>query len=105
MVDVARGGGSGSGGGTSLDVEDAILSRRSVRAFLARPVARETVERILDAARRAPSGTNMQPWKVRVVTGEPKRRLSEAVRSAYLSPASQPETEYLYYPTRFLRQF
>ncbi|WP_234815037.1 nitroreductase family protein, partial [Noviherbaspirillum denitrificans] len=39
--------------------------RRSVRAFLPEPVSRETVEEILAVARFAPSGTNIQPWKVR----------------------------------------
>jgi nitroreductase len=59
-------------------VLDAIASRRSVRAFLPDPVPRATTERILTAAARAPSGTNMQPWRVRVLTGAAKERLSQA---------------------------
>ena len=50
-------------------VDAAITSRRSIRAFLPTPVAREDVESILDVAARAPSGTNTQTWKVYVLTG------------------------------------
>src|SRR3546814_5727419 len=45
-------------------VEGTIVGRRSVRDFSSRPVPMALVERILLAARRAPSSTNMQPWKV-----------------------------------------
>ncbi|MCL6470166.1 MAG: nitroreductase family protein, partial [Ralstonia sp.] len=74
---------------TSTEVErvdQAITSRRSVRAFLPTPVAREDIEAILDVARRAPSGSNTQPWKVYVLTGESKARLSESVLVAYDHP-------------------
>jgi nitroreductase len=45
-------------------VDAAITSRRSIRAYLPTPVAREDIEAILEVAARAPSGTNTQPWKV-----------------------------------------
>ena len=48
-------------------VDEAITSRRSIRAFLPQPVAREVVEQILALASRAPSGTNTQPWRVYVL--------------------------------------
>jgi hypothetical protein len=51
-------------------VDWAITSRRSARTFLPTPVPREQPEAILTVASRAPSGTNLQPWKVHVVTGE-----------------------------------
>ena len=44
-------------------VDHAIATRQSVRAFLPTPVPRQTVERILQLASRAPSGTNTQPWR------------------------------------------
>ena len=44
-------------------VEDTISQRRSLRGFLDKPVDREIIERILFLAGRAPSGTNMQPWR------------------------------------------
>jgi len=45
-------------------VDTAIVTRRSLRAFLPTPVPRQLVEAILEVASRAPSGTNTQPWKV-----------------------------------------
>lgn len=88
---------------TSTEVErvdQAITSRRSVRAFLPTPVAREDIEAILDVARRAPSGSNTQPWKVYVLTGESKARLSESVLVAYDHPEVDTlhREEYPYYP-------
>jgi nitroreductase len=82
-------------------VLDAIASRRSVRAFRSDPVPREVVERILAAAARAPSGTNMQPWRVRVLTGAAKARLSKAVWDAAMNEPEPHKSEYAYYPAQF----
>lgn len=54
---------------------DALRARKSVRAFKADPVPRDMVEAILADAARAPSGTNIQPWKVHVVMGAARDRL------------------------------
>lgn len=82
-------------------VDAAITSRRSLRAFLATPVARETLQAILAVASRAPSGTNTQPWQVHVLTGAAKAALSAEIRAAYDDPAQRAtHTEpYAYYPT------
>lgn len=84
-------------------VDAAITSRRSLRAFLPTPVPRETIEQILAVAARAPSGTNTQPWKVTVLTGDAKTRLSAAIRAAYDDPAERAahREEYDYYPTEW----
>jgi nitroreductase len=84
-------------------VDDAILSRISVRSFLDRPVPREVVEDILDVARRAPSGTNTQPWKVCVLTGEARQRLSRRILEAFDDPAHDAShvAEYRYYPVQW----
>lgn len=58
-----------------MELSEAIASRRSIRAFLPTPVPRETIERILELARHCPSGSNMQPWQVHVVTGAVRERL------------------------------
>ncbi len=81
-------------------VDDAITSRRSMRAFLPTPVPRETVEAILRVASRAPSGTNTQPWQVHVLTGAALRRLSDRIGAIYEDPAelATHEQEYDYYP-------
>jgi nitroreductase len=85
-------------------VDRAITSRRSIRAFLPTPVAREDIEAILDVARRAPSGSNTQPWKVYVLTGESKARLSESVLAAYDHPEVDTlhREEYPYYPRTWI---
>ncbi|HEX8664804.1 MAG TPA: nitroreductase [Beijerinckiaceae bacterium] len=85
-------------------VEAAIAGRRSVRAFLPTPVPRALVERILDVAARAPSGTNMQPWRVRVLAGAAKERLSAALMRAE-AEGSPHEAEYRYYPQEFFEPY
>ena len=81
-------------------IDRAITSRRSIRAFLPTPIARADIEAILDVARRAPSGSNTQPWRVYVLTGESKARLSEAIADAYDHPEVDTlhREEYPYYP-------
>lgn len=88
-------------------VDDAILSRRSVRAFLDRPVPREVVEDILDVARHAPSGTNTQPWQVVVLAGEARRQLSRRILAAFDDPAQQGAhvAEYRYYPQHWVSPY
>lgn len=81
-------------------VDAAIASRRSIRAFLPTPLSREEIAAILEVARRAPSGTNTQPWKVYVLTGAARDGLCDAVTAAYLDPAenARHKEEYVYYP-------
>lgn len=81
-------------------VEEAVGQRRSVRAFKPDPVPRETVERILQIAARAPSGTNMQPWKVHVLTGAAKDGLSAAIMAAF-DGEEEHKGEWAYYPKKF----
>ena len=84
-------------------VDAAITSRRAIRAFLPTPVAKETIVEILRVATRAPSGTNTQPWKVHVLTGAAKEKLSAAIKAAYDDPAERAahREEYDYYPTEW----
>ena len=81
-------------------VDAAITSRRSIRAFLDKPVERDEIARILDVAARAPSGTNTQPWKVYVLTGAARTRLSSAIQAVNADPeqARGHTEEYAYYP-------
>lgn len=85
-------------------VAAAIAGRRSIRAFRPDPVAREDVERLLDIAARAPSGTNMQPWRGYVVTGEPMRALSAALVAEHMA-GRHGESEYRYYPEAFFEPY
>jgi nitroreductase len=55
----------------------AIRERKSIRAFLPKPVPKNVIAQILEASRWAPSGSNRQPWRVTVATGEPCRALAD----------------------------
>jgi len=92
---------------TQAAVDAAITSRRSIRAFLDRPVEQEEIARILDVAARAPSGTNTQPWKVYVLTGEARSRLSGAILAAAADPAQAGlhHEEYPYYPREWVSPY
>jgi nitroreductase len=88
-------------------VDDAIIGRRSIRKFLSRPVEREVVADILDVARRAPSGTNTQPWQVYVLTGEPLGTLSRRILEIFDDPVENErhQREYLYYPKEWFSPY
>jgi nitroreductase len=84
-------------------VDAAITTRRSLRAFLPKPVARSVIEEILAVSSRAPSGTNTQPWRVYVLTGQSQADLSEKILLAHNDPALRAShtEEYDYYPTEW----
>ena len=84
-------------------VDRAIVSRRSIRAFLPMPVPHAEIQALLEVAARAPSGTNTQPWKVYVCTGARRDRLASAIIDTYLDPARVKEhrEEYNYYPVQW----
>jgi len=86
-------------------VDQAIKSRRSVRAFLPKPIPQSEVATMLEIAARAPSGTNMQPWKVYVTTGQAKHELSEAVLKAHNDQAFRRAQVYDYYPHEFFEPY
>jgi nitroreductase len=95
----------------SLTVEEAITSRKSVRAFTKQIVPKDTITKLLNIASRAPSGTNTQPWKVYVVEGKPLEDLCTKVCDAYDSIAANPELAkeyqagYTYYPTKWFSPY
>ena len=102
MIDPAAGALPFSAGSRAASVEEAILSRRSLRAFRSDPVPRELVEEILALASRSPSGTNIQPWKVRVVAGEVRDNLCRAMTEAYaIEGEAGFKRPYNYYPVNW----
>jgi len=87
-------------------VDDAISTRQSVRAFLPTPVERATVEKLLKLAARSASGSNIQPWRVRVVAGEIKQRLTRAIFEAVARDGFEPyQREWNYYPVNWREPF
>jgi nitroreductase len=65
----------------STTVTEAVLSRRSVRAFADKPVPLEILRQVMDTARWAPSGCNFQPLEGAILTGEPLRALQDKMRA------------------------
>jgi nitroreductase len=62
-----------------LDVFEAIRKRRSIRAYTKEDVSEDEVEKLIDAARWAPSAGNIQPWEFIIIrNAETKRKLSAA---------------------------
>jgi nitroreductase len=81
-----------------MKVSEAARSRQSVRAFLDRPVSLETLREVLEAASRAPSGGNVQPWRIYALAGEPLARCKDKMRARLAADPSPDPLEYHVYP-------
>src|SRR5689334_6165736 len=102
MQDPSKGATRFAAGSVARTIEEALLSRRSIRAFKPDPVSREIVEKILAQASRAPSGTNVQPWKVYAVAGSTKDALAREMHDAFMRHGEEGWTrQYEYYPTKW----
>jgi len=80
-------------------------TRRSIRAFTDREVPQEVIRKILTTASRAPSGTNIQPWQVYVLTGNARDELCEKVCAAFDEDASAHSGEVPYYPEKWFEPY
>ena len=60
-----------------MDIREAVLARKSIRGFKPDPVPKEVLDEIIQAAVRAPSSDNSQPWEIYVLRGEPLDRIRE----------------------------
>ena len=80
-----------------LSVNEAIRSRRSVRAYKPDPVPQETITHILEVASRAPSGTNMQPWHVHIFTGDALNSLTSSVLDAFWNEPEEHQSDRQHY--------
>ena len=85
----------------SQGIYEILYRRKSIRAFRPEPVPRQIIERILTAAARAPSGTNTQPWQVRILTGAARQRLVDAVLSFRNEHPGVEKWGYDYYPKKW----
>jgi nitroreductase len=81
-----------------MDVYEAVTTRRAVRSFTDEPVPIEVIERVLTAAAWAPSGSNVQPWHIYVVTGEPLARLKKIAVERVSAGDPWDEREFVMYP-------
>lgn len=71
-------------------VAHVLRSRKAVRAFRPQPVPRELVQQILRDASTSPSGANIQPWRVYVVSGRKKDELAQALVAASRAGTGSP---------------
>lgn len=82
-----------------INVTQAMLERRSARAYLSKPVPVDTVRDIIMIARRTASSSNMQPWRLSVMAGADLDRLRGAVRQSLAANPSAEGSEYRIYAT------
>jgi nitroreductase len=81
-----------------MKVSQAIATRKTTRAFLGHPVDVDTIRRILTLAARAPSGGNLQPWRVYVLVGRAREELVRRVREKMAETPMGETPEYHIYP-------
>ena len=83
-----------------MDVSQALSQRISTRAFLDKPVSEQIIREILAEASRSPSGGNLQPWFVNVVTGEARQRVIDAVQAKIAESPFDDEHPFPVYPEK-----
>ena len=78
-----------------MDVKEAILTRRSIRAFKPNPVPREILQEIIRVAAWSPSGYNIQPWHLHIVSGQTLENLKRALlEKSKTDPEGKPEVPF-----------
>ena len=82
-----------------MNVYEAAASRRSIRAYLDKPVPGDVIRKVLTAAARAASGGNLQPWCIDVVAGAPLVDLKNIMKTRVIeAPNGDEVTDYSIYP-------
>ncbi|MEQ1888729.1 MAG: nitroreductase [Alphaproteobacteria bacterium] len=81
-----------------MNVTEAVRARKSVRAFLTKPVPQDVIRQILIDSARAPSGGNVQPWKTYVLTGTARDELVRRIRDQWAAGKRGEGTPYDIYP-------
>jgi nitroreductase len=88
-----------------MKVSQAIATRKTVRAFRSDPVDADTIRRILAQAARAPSGGNLQPWRVYVLLGEARDELVRRVKERMAETPMGETPEYHIYPPQLTEPY
>ena len=89
-----------------LSADAALSTRRSVRAFLPQQIARPTIEELLALASRCASGSNIQPWRVHVISGQARTELSRVILNAIKRDGYEKyQREWNYYPLNWREPF
>lgn len=83
-----------------MNVTEALEKRISVRAFQDIPVSEADIREILRVASRAPSGGNLQPWKVHVVIGDARKRFLDTIDACFATSALGEQPQISVYPPK-----
>lgn len=87
-----------------METFETITKRKSVRAFLNKEVEKEKIGKLLNIAKYAPSGVNMQPWQVAVVSGAKKKNIEDKVQEAFINREDE-RMDYNYYPKEWIEPY
>ena len=90
---------------TAADVFAAARTRRSIRAYKPDTITAATLREIVDLGRHAPSGSNIQPWHVHVLTGATLQRVGGAIQHAFLTDEPGHKRDYDYYTDPVLEPY
>ena len=88
-----------------FSVTQAVAQRRSIRAFTDRPVDLSLLRTVIERAGRAPSGGNLQPWHIHIVTGEAMARLKTLMTARVAEMPMGEGADYAIYPPDLAERF
>lgn len=83
-----------------MNVSEAVAARKSIRAFLDTPISNKVISEVLEKASRAPSGGNLQPWKIYVLNGSSHNRFRDMIREKLPKNPRGETMEYEIYPPK-----
>lgn len=83
-----------------MNVSEAVASRKSIRAFLDKPVSQDLIREVLSKASQSPSGGNLQPWRIYVLTDVAHARLKNLMMEKIAENPMGEEVEYDIYPEK-----
>ncbi len=81
-----------------VKVSDALDQRKSCRSFLSKKISKRIIKKIIEGAINSPSGGNLQPWKVYILSGDPLKKLISNVNKELIKYPKGYTTEYKIYP-------
>ena len=84
-----------------ITIQDAIITRKSVRSFTKKKVSNKIIKNILEVASQAPSGTNTQPWNVHVLTGKKLNEFTSASKKEFITNSENLVLERLNYMKKY----
>ncbi len=81
-----------------MKVSEAVAARKSARAFLDTPVPDDLIREVLEKAARAPSGGNLQPWRIYVLNGDAHTRFTNLIAERLAANPMGEPMDYAIYP-------